>query len=89
MWWPLMKNSITWMDKLRLVKFILTSNKYTNGDNVKKLEKAWSKWLGVKYSLFVSSGSTANLLLIAAVKELYKIPNGSKVLIPANTWALF
>jgi CDP-6-deoxy-D-xylo-4-hexulose-3-dehydrase len=86
MWWPLMKNSITFMDKLRLVMFILLSDKYTNGAKVREFEQAWSEWLGVKYSLFVSSGSTANLLLIAAVKELYKIPNGSKVLVPANTW---
>lgn len=86
MWWPLMKNSITFMDKLRLVKFILTTDKFTNGTKVKEFEQAWSQWLGVKHSLFVSSGSTANLLLIAAVKELYGIPNGSKVLVPANTW---
>ena len=81
-----MQNSITLMDKLRLIKFIIMSDKYTNGTKVKEFEQTWSKWLGVKYSLFVSSGSTANLLLIAAVKELYKIPNGSKVLVPANTW---
>lgn len=84
--WPLMRNSITFMDKLRLAKFVLTSDKYTNGIKVKEFEQAWSKWLGVDHSLFVSSGSTANLLLVAAVKELYKIPNGSKVLVPANTW---
>lgn len=81
-----MKNSITFMDKLRLVKFILTSDKFTNGSKVREFEQAWSKWLGVDHSLFVSSGSTANLLLVAAVKELYNIPNGSKVLVPANTW---
>lgn len=81
-----MKNSITLMDKLRLVMFILLSDKYTNGTKVKEFEQAWSDWLGVEHSLFVSSGSTANLLLMAAVKELYKIPNGSKVLVPANTW---
>ena len=85
-YWPLMKNTINWWDRLELIKFILTSDKFTNGIKVKEFEKAWSEWLGVKHSLFVSSGSTANLLLVSAVKELYKIPNGSKVLLPACTW---
>jgi len=81
-----MQNSITFVDKLRLVKFILTSDRFTNGAKVREFEQAWSRWLGVEHSLFVSSGSTANLLLIAAVKEMYSIPDGSKVLVPANTW---
>ena len=51
-----------------------------------QFEKAWSKWLGCNYSLFVSSGSTANFLLVAAVKEKYALQAGSKVLVPACTW---
>jgi CDP-6-deoxy-D-xylo-4-hexulose-3-dehydrase len=51
-----------------------------------EFENVWSKWLDCKYSLYVSSGSTANFLLVDAVKELYNIPNGSKVLLPACTW---
>lgn len=53
---------------------------------VKEFEDAWSEWLGCKYSLYVTSGSTANLLLMSTVKELYEIPDGSKVLVPACTW---
>ena len=84
--WPLMKNTITWKDKWALIKFIATSNKFTNGPKVKEFEAAWSKWLGSNHSLFVSSGSTANSLLIAAVKEKYGLKNGDKVLVPACTW---
>ena len=81
-----MQNAITTSDKETLVNFIYASDKYTSGPKVKEFEDAWSKWLGCKYSLYVTSGSTANLLLMAAVKELYEIPNGSKVLVPACTW---
>ena len=84
--WPLMNNAITIEDKHELVKFILSSDFYTNGKHVKEFEQAWSTWLGCTYSLFVSSGSTANFLLVAAIKELYNLPNGSKVLLPACTW---
>lgn len=84
--WPLMENAFTVEDKMELVKFILTSDQWTNGPKVKEFEDAWSKWLGSKYSLYVSSGSTANTLLVSSVKELYNIPDGSKVLVPTCTW---
>lgn len=86
MWWPLMQTAITESDKKCLVDFITSSNKYTCGKMVKQFEDDWSHWLGCKHSVYVTSGSTANLLLMAAVKELYNIPNGSKVLVPTCTW---
>jgi CDP-6-deoxy-D-xylo-4-hexulose-3-dehydrase len=86
MYWPLMHNSITWRDKYELIKFIVFSDRFTNGPKVREFEEAWSKWIGSKYSLYVSSGSTADYLLIASVKERFKIPDGAKVLLPACTW---
>ena len=86
MFWPLMKDCITQKDKDELVNFIKTSNRYTNGPQVKEFEKQWSKWLGVKHSLFVSSGSTANTLLLSAIVEKYNLKRGDKVLVPAMTW---
>ena len=81
-----MDNAITESDKVDLVKFILTSDRYTNGPKVREFEQEWSNWLGSKYSLMVSSGSTANFLLVAAVKEKFGLENGDKVLLPACTW---
>jgi CDP-6-deoxy-D-xylo-4-hexulose-3-dehydrase len=86
MYWPLMHNSITWRDKYELIKFILLSDRFTNGPKVREFEEAWSEWIGSKYSLYVSSGSTADYLLIASVKERFNIPDGAKVLLPACTW---
>ena len=86
MFWPLMKNCITQDDKESLIKFIRTSDKYTNGPKVREFEKLWSEWLGVDYSLFVSSGSTANTLLVSAIAEKYNLKRGDKVLVPAMTW---
>lgn len=84
--WRLMDNAITFSEKVKMALFVLTSNKFTNGPKVKEFEDVWSKWVGSKYSLFVSSGSTANSLLIAAIKEKYKLADGDKVLVPACTW---
>ena len=86
MFWPLMKDCITQEDKDSLVNFIQTSNRYTNGPKVKEFEKQWSEWLGTKHSLFVSSGSTANTLLLSAIVEKYNLKRGDKVLVPAMTW---
>lgn len=84
--WPLMPNIITLKDKYRLVKFILSTNFFTSGKMVAKFEREWSRWVGSKHSLFVSSGSTANFLLLSAVMEKYGIQRGDKVLVPACTW---
>ena len=81
-----MENAITFADKLKMASFCLTSDKFTNGPKVREFEEAWSKWVGSKYSLYVSSGSTANFLLIAALKEYAGLKDNDKVLVPSCTW---
>ena len=89
--WPLMKDTITFKDRLKMAKFVMTSSKLTNGPRVKQFEKEWDAWIGanpmgMNHSLFVSSGSTANYLLLSAVKEFCNLQDGDKVLVPACTW---
>lgn len=81
-----MKNTLSFMDRVKLAKFVLTSDKFTQGEKVKQFENKWSQWIGCKHSLFVTSGSTANFLLIAAVMEKYGLKPGDKVVLPACTW---
>jgi len=86
--WPLQKNTIGFDEKFALIKFILTSDRFTNGPKCLQFEKEWSSWQGRKYSLFVSSGSTANTLLLDAVRDLYFNKNKKlKILCPAVNWA--
>ena len=82
--WPLMSNNINQADKRALIRFIRQSDKFTNGEKVKTFEKRWSKWLGVKYSTFVNSGASANLITLKILRELKK--NKSEVIVPAFTW---
>lgn len=56
----------------------------THGPNVRAFEDEWSKWLGVKYSVFVNSGASANLLTMAVLKIKY--PEGGEVIVPPLTW---
>ena len=76
MFWFLMKNTVTLKDRLKLAKFVLTSSKLTAGPKVKEFEEEWNDWLGSEYSLYVSSGSTANFLLVAATIEKYGLKRG-------------
>lgn len=56
----------------------------TNGKNVREFEAEWSKWLGVKYSIFVNSGASANLLTMAILKIRH--PEGGEVITPPLAW---
>ena len=84
--WKLMDDTVTLRDRLKMAKFVLTSSRLTQGPQVLKFEKQWSEWLGAKHSVFVSSGSTANSLLVGAWKDLNNVPDGAKVIVPACTW---
>lgn len=84
--WPLMKNTLSFMDRIKLAKFVLSSDNFTQGKKVKQFEDEWSNWLGCKHSLFVTSGSTANFLLVASIIEKYNLKKGDKVVLPACTW---
>ena len=56
----------------------------THGPNVRAFEDEWSKWLGVKYSVFVNSGASANLLSMAIMK--IRFPEGGEIIVPSLTW---
>ena len=79
----LMVNNITESDIASLKKFLSHKKILTQSKNVSKFEKEWSKWLGVKYSVFVNSGSTANYISIAILKNLNK---KREIIVPTLTW---
>ena len=57
----------------------------TKGPLTIEFEKNWSEWLGVKYTTYVNSGSSAILLALAALKETNRLRN-EKVVVPALSW---
>ena len=81
---PLMENNITQEDIALLIEFLKTNPRLTQSEKVLEFEKNWCDWLGVKYSVFVNSGSSANLLSMTALKEMYG--EGGEVIVPPLTW---
>ena len=81
----LMENNITNEDVNSLKNFLNRNKKnfFTQSEKVKEFEEKWSKWLGVKYSIFVNSGSSANLLSMQIIKILY---GKGEVIVPPLTW---
>jgi len=81
--WPLMDNNITLEDIDELIAFLRTAPRLTQSENVLLFEKEWSDWLGVKHSVFVNSGASANLITIALIKHLYGL---GEIIVPPLTW---
>jgi CDP-4-dehydro-6-deoxyglucose reductase, E1 len=82
--WPLMSNNITSDDIDALMKFLGTGLPIlTQSRQVEAFEREWSEWLGVKHSVFVNSGASANLITIAALKHSY---GNGEVIVPTLTW---
>lgn len=82
--WPLMKNNITRADLDALIDYLGGDDvMLTQSSNVRAFEEEWSAWLGVRHSVLVNSGSSANLLTLAALKELR---GGGEVIVPTLTW---
>ena len=83
--YPLMRNNITREDLNIVIDYLKQDDPIlTNGANVLAFEQEWSNWLGVRYSVFVNSGASANLLTMATLKNRY--PQGGEVIVPTLTW---
>ena len=81
---PLMSNNITRTDLDALIEYLrLDSPMLTQSQQVRAFEKEWSSWLGVKHSVFVNSGASANLLTMTALRETF---GPGEVIVPTLTW---
>ena len=85
--WKLQENVLSEDDIETLVDFIKKTKRFTQFEKVREFELMYSKWLGTKFSVFVNSGSSANLLLINALKELYRWKLNDEIIVPTVTWS--
>ena len=82
---PLMRNNILREDLDAVIEHLKQDDPIlTHGANVRAFEAEWSEWLGVKYSVFVNSGASANLLTMAILKIRH--PDGGEVITPPLAW---
>ena len=69
----LIQDTIDNQDIDNLIEWLKDYPRLTKGSKTIEFENKWSQWLGTKYSVFVNSGSSANLLMLYALKILNKI----------------
>ena len=83
----LVEDTIDENDIEGLIQWLKTYPRLTKGPETLKFEKKWSKYLGVDDSIFVNSGSSANLLSLQVLIEMGLLKKGSKVVVPSLAWA--
>ena len=82
--WPLMRNNISRQDLDAVIHYLQQEDPIlTQSNQVRAFEQEWSEWLGVNYSVFVNSGSSANLLTMTALRQHY---GPGEVIVPTLTW---
>jgi CDP-6-deoxy-D-xylo-4-hexulose-3-dehydrase len=83
--YPLMRNNILREDLDAVIAHLKQDDPIlTHGANVRAFEAEWSQWLAVRYSVFVNSGASANLLTMAILKIRH--PQGGEVIVPPLAW---
>jgi CDP-6-deoxy-D-xylo-4-hexulose-3-dehydrase len=79
-----MRDNITPSDLEDVIQFLRQEVPVlTQSTEVKEFEREWSRWLGVRHSVFVNSGSSANLLTMAALRETF---GSGEIIVPTLTW---
>ena len=82
--WPLMRNNISRSDLDAVIEFLSQDNPMlTQSNHVETFEKDWSDWIGTKHSVFVNSGSSANLITMSTLKEFCGL---GEIIVPTLTW---
>lgn len=70
---------------------VITSGQFTMGDKVAQFEQDFARYTGSRHCVMVNSGSSANLLMVAALfytrNPLLKLQRGDEVLVPAVSWS--
>ena len=82
---PLMRNNILREDLDAVIEHLKQDDPIlTQSTNVRAFETEWSQWLGLKHSVFINSGASANLLTMAILRIRH--PEGGEVIVPPLAW---
>ncbi len=82
--------STTWDDAEReAIRETVSLDRFTMGEKVQTFEQDFCKYIGSRYAVMCSSGSTANLIMIAALFYTIKgkLKRGDEVIVPAVSWS--
>ena len=81
----LVKDTIDQDDISSLIEWLKTNPRLTKATRTVEFEQEWSTWLGCKYSVFVNSGSSANLAIFYGLILSGRLKN-KKIVFPCLSW---
>lgn len=82
--------SSTWdQNEIKAIQNVIDKDMYTMGDGVARFEADFARFTGSRYSVMVNSGSSANLLAIAALfyTKIPRLKRGDEIIVPAVSWS--
>jgi CDP-6-deoxy-D-xylo-4-hexulose-3-dehydrase len=83
---PFALASSTWgEEEIQAVCEVVASGRFTMGEKTSAYEKAFADYIGTKYAVACNSGSSANLLMVAA--HTLKLGRPGTVIVPSVGWA--
>ena len=82
----------SWDQKeLDAIQRVVASDRYSMGNEVAHFEQRFADYFDSKYAVMVNSGSSANLLMTAALaftkNPRYKLSRGDEIIVPAVSWS--
>lgn len=70
---------------------VIASGQFTMGERVAQFEREFAAYNGSRFAVMVNSGSSANLLMVAALfhtkNPKLKLQRGDEVIVPAVSWS--
>lgn len=83
--------SSSWgVEEIQAILSVVNSGQYTMGSRTLEFETQFANWVGRKHAVMVNSGSSANLLAVAALKYsdygVSKSNQNPEVIVPAVSW---
>lgn len=82
----------TWDNlEYKALQDVIASGMFTMGPKVAQFELDFAQYIGSKYAVMVNSGSSANLLMVAALfytnNPFLKLARGDEIIVPAVSWS--
>ncbi len=74
-------------EELHAINEVVKSDMYTMGKHVAEYEKDFALKFGSSYAVMVNSGSSANLVAVAALVYSGRLRAGDEVIVPAVSWS--
>ena len=76
-------------EELAAINGVLASGQFTMGEHVRRFEEAFAARFGMRHAVMVNSGSSANLVAVAALfyKQDRPLTRGDEAIVPAISWA--